>query len=187
MDRIALFSSLAFIISISAYIPYVKSILASESRPTISTYLSWGLLDLAIFFGMWSKGMFSWLMLAYVVGTGVLVGVSLYKKARVGWTPLDTQCIVGAAIGAVLYLITGDSNVAIVVSLLTIIIATLPMIRNLHKNPSTKSFAAWLFFFAGGVAGVIGISEWSIAGALTPIVFVVIQATMVWLISRKFV
>jgi hypothetical protein len=46
--EITFFAILSFVFSSFAYVPYIRGVLASTTKPTLSTWISWGLMDLAI-------------------------------------------------------------------------------------------------------------------------------------------
>ncbi len=178
------FAILAFLFSASAYVFYVKSVLGSSSRPTLSSWISWGLMDAAILGGMVAAGEMAWQLVAYVAGVGCVIGASIYKKATVDWKRLDSYCLVIVICAIVLWTISGNPNVAIVLSLVAITIGSIPLTVNLWRDPSREPRLPWLLILAGGVFGVLAIREWNIAAALTPVWFLLIMVFFVFLMFR---
>ncbi len=81
--------------------------------------------------------------------------------------------------------VSGSPNVAIILSLIAVVVGTVPMIVNVWRDPVREPFLPWLLGLAGGVFGVLAIPAWNIAAALSPIVFLFLQVIIVLLISRK--
>lgn len=186
MDVLSIFATLAFALSAAAYVPYIASILRSNKQPTLSTWVSWGLMDVAILAGMVTAGEIAWQMVAYVIGVSLVIGASLYKCATIGWTHLDSGCLTIVTVAIGLWVVTGDPNIAIILSLVAVTVGTVPMVVNIWKDPVREAIFPWLLFLAGGIFGVLAIPTWNIAAALTPVWFLVLQVAIVLLIARKW-
>ena len=115
-----------------------------------------------------------------------MVLLSLWKGASVGWTRIDTAfvAVVVAAIAG--WALTGNPEIAIILSLLAISAGSVPMIINIWRNPRNEVILPWILFWLGGLAGVLAITSWTIVGAATQILFLVFQSTVVALILRKY-
>ncbi len=183
--EITFFAILSFVFSSFAYVPYIRGVLASTTKPTLSTWISWGLMDLAILGGMIQSGTIAWQMVSYVIGVGLVIAVCLYKGAVLGWHKLDTQCVSIVAAAVVLWLATGSPEVAIVLGLVAAVFGSIPMITNLINGHGKESLPAWSLVFAGGICGVLAIPSYTIASALTPVVFVIIQGVVIGLILTR--
>lgn len=186
MELLSIFATLSFIFSTLAYVPYTISTLTSSTRPTLSTWLSWWIMDVAILAGMFVKGAVALQMLAYVIGCAFVIGACLWRGANVGWTKVDTICMVFVLIAIVLWALSGDANFAIVLSLSAVLIGCVPMLKNILKDPAREPLFPWILVMVGGLFGIAAIPQWTIANALTPVVFAIIQVFFVILISRKF-
>lgn len=186
MSLIRIYSALAFLFSIAMYVPYVKSVLSSKAHPTISSWISWCIMDAAILGAMIAQDAIASQMVAYVMGTVVVVAASLLKGAVLGWKKLDSICLVIVVAAVALWILSGNPDVAIMLSLMAIIIGTVPMIVNILYEPTHEPFLPWVLCLIGGFFGVAAIPAWTIAAALTPVVFLVLQVMIVVLVSRKF-
>jgi hypothetical protein len=186
MGSLSIFDILAFVFSVAAYFPYTKAVLSSKAQPTISSWISWLIMDSAILAGMLAQHTIAWQMVAYIIGVGFVIGASLWKRATIGLTRLDSFCLSVVLIAVLLWALSGDPDIAIMLSLVALIVGTIPMIVNVWRNPSREPLLPWILFLAGGVCGVFAIPLWNIAAALTPFVFLILQITIVLLVSRKF-
>lgn len=180
-----LFAALAFAFSVAAYWPYTRSVLESKARPTLSAWMSWGLMDVAILAGMIAAEEVAWQMVAYVFGVSFVIGAAIYKKATLGWKRLDTICmtIVVSAIG--LWAVTGDPEVAIALSLVAVTVGSIPAIVNVWNDPAREPRLPWVLIGIGGACGVLAVTKWSIAGAATQVWFFVFRVVFLSLIYRR--
>lgn len=195
MNLTIIFASLAFLFSVVAYVPYARSVIVSDTKPTISAWASWWLMDAAILGGMIAANEIAWQMVAYIVGIAFVIGACVYKifviggaeqkEEGTGWTRLDSFCLAIVVIAIGLWVISGNPNIAIVLSLVAITIGTVPMLANIWHHPEREPLLPWVLWLVGGTFGVLAIPVWNIAGALTPIWFLVLQALVVLLVSRK--
>lgn len=167
-----------------AYVFYASAVLHS-ARPTLSAWISWGLMDGAILAAMICAGEIAWQMVAYVIGVVVVLAVSIYKKAILDWKRLDTYCMAIVVIAVALWAISGNPNIAIILSLVAITVGCIPLIANVWKDPSREPLLPWLLITIGGIFGVLAIREWNIAAALTPVWFFALMSLFVLLLMRK--
>jgi hypothetical protein len=186
VETTSFFGLLAFFLSAVAYFPYWKALLAGEARPTISSWISWGTMDVAILAGMLAQGTIAWQMVAYIVGACLIIGISVWKGATMDWKKLDAFCLTSALIAIVLWYLSGNPDVAIILGVFAFVIGTIPMLSNTWHDPIHEPILPWALFLTGGMCGVAAIPTWNIASALTPVVFLVCQVTVVVLICRKF-
>ncbi len=186
MDLLSTFAVLSFVFSVAAYVPYTRAVLYSSAKPTLSTWLSWWIMDFAILAGMFAKHAVAMQMIAYVVGCAFVIGACFWRKAILGWTRLDSICMLLVVCAIVLWALSGDANFAIVMSLIAMCIGTVPMLVNVSHAPAREPFLPWILVLIGGLFGVAAIPKWTIAAALTPVVFAIVQVAFVLLISRKF-
>ena len=164
----------------------MKSVLQSTSRPTLSAWLSWWIMDLAILAGMYAKEAVAVQMVAYVIGCAFVIGACLWRRADLGWTPLDSKCMALVLGALVLWALSGDANFAIVMSLVAIAASCVPLIKNLWHDPTREPLLPWILITIGGIFGVAAIPKWTIADALTPIVFALFQIVCLSLMARRF-
>lgn len=186
MDLKSVFTILSSIFVVLFYVPYVLAIISGEAKPTLSTWISWFLMDSAIFAGMIAANDIAYQMVAYIAGTTLVLGLSAYRRASLGWKTLDTVCVFIVVLAVGLWVYTGDPNLAIIFSLVAIVVGTVPMLSNLIKDPTVEPMLPWILVSIGGTFGLLAIPSWTIAGALTQIVFFLLQSVVLALMLRRF-
>lgn len=212
MDMQSIFALLSFLLSLGAYIPYVRAALKSKAEPTISVWVSWAIVDATIFSGMLAKGIIAWQIVAYVFGVFNVIGANLwraglgailrqhrgFKRFRFfaaelwrlltkDWGALDSVCFGIVVLAMVLWIHSGNAETAIVIALIATVIGTIPMFPKIWREPTREPTLPWLLITAGGTAAVLAIREWTIAEALTPCCFLVLQIVVVSLVTRNLI
>lgn len=179
---------LAFLFSLVAYGPYAMSIIKNkDTRPTISSWLSWLIMDAAALAGTIAAKETSWQLVAYTFGCFLVIGTCLYKGSiSLKWTRIDLICLGIVAMAAVLWPISGNPNVAIVLNVSGIIVGTLPMWKNVWEEPRREPFMPSILSLIGCVFGVLAISQWIIATAFPALTFLFLQTSTVLMICRRF-
>lgn len=186
MDIKSVFAALAFLFSIATYVPYTQAVLKSNARPTISAWISWWIVDIAILAGIMASGEMAWQLVAYIVGVIFVLGASIYKGCAGGWTRLDFICLGLVIVAVGLWAVTGNPRISIVITLIAMSIGTIPMLVNVWKNPTREPVFPWILVTIGGLFAVLAVQRWNIAAALTPLWMLALQVLTVGLIFRKY-
>lgn len=187
------FSALAFVLFLVAFLPYMRAIILRETKPAKSSWTVWGILDFIVFVTMWKQGVLNSQILAAVLGAGFIVVLSL-KFGEGGWTLQDKICLLGAAVGIVLWYVFDSPFLAMMTSLAVILWAAIPTFIGAWKNPAGENRMAWMLFWLSCVAALLAVPSWTIAYAASPVTFFLIESVMVcllfirpWFIVRKAV
>ncbi|MBI2108708.1 MAG: hypothetical protein HYT93_00805 [Parcubacteria group bacterium] len=187
--QIQIFAGFAFVYSFTAFPLYAKETLRSTAKPTLSVWIAWVLIDVAILAGMIAKEKVAPQMIAYVLGLGIIIGAIVYKfkrNATMGWTGTDWTCLVLVCVAILLWGVADDPNLAIFLSIVAGTIGTIPLFLNIWRDPLREPPLPWIFVAIGGIFGVLAMPDTTIAGALSPVCFLVLQGEILLLISRKF-
>lgn len=174
-------SVLAGLLMVIAYVPYVSAIIRKESTPTKATWLIWASLDTIVFIGMLFKGTASGQILGAVLGSWVVAILAL-KYGASGWTKLDKFCIGSTVLGIVLWFVFSNPILGIITSLVVMLIGSIPTYISAWKDPHHENMLAWIIFLTSSVFAVIAIPHWTISDAAQPIVFLIIQAIMMYIL-----
>ena len=117
-DIASIAGKLAGIISLSAYIPYILSILRKETKPNRASWIIWAIVSTIIALSYREAGA-SYAFLApvgYVVGSTIVFILSI-KYGVGGWTPFDRKCLIGTAISLVVWQIFDSPMSALLINL----------------------------------------------------------------------
>ncbi len=183
IDAKVVLAALAFLFSVAAYVPYVHAIRHSTVRPTMSSWIAWGLMDVVLLWtAVAAKSLMAFQMAAYVIGVSIVLMACVSRRAYLGWNNLDTQCV-GIVIFAVLsWAFFGSPSLVIVLCLVAAIVGTWPLIVNLREDPTREPVMPWLLVTIGSIFGILAIREFTIVNAATPMVFLALQMYILKLI-----
>lgn len=168
------------------YIPFGFQVWRSKTRPTLSSWIAWLIMDTVVYLSMKAGGENASQLLAYIGGIIGVLAISAYKRAAMGWGWFDTVCIVVTSIAVVGWVQSGDPTVAIIFSMVAAVVSSLPVLKNALKLPENEVFLGWLLITIGGVLGIATVTNWTIIGAAAQVTFGTLQMLMLVLVARKF-
>ena len=161
---------LAGIISLSAYAPYILSILRKKTKPNRASWIIWAIVSAIIALSYREAGA-SYAFLApvgYVIGSTLVVLLSI-RHGVGGWTPFDRKCIIGAAISLVLWRIFDSPMSALLINLFINLLGTLPTARKAWYQPETESKVAWSLYSLGSIVNLFAVENWTFSMAVYPV------------------
>jgi len=164
MDLVAALTALAAVFGLVQVIPYVRSILRGETKPSRVACLIWLMMDCVTFAGLVAVGFSgaAWLTLVFIVTQLVVIGL-LPKYGVGGKSRFDLVCfgigifaIIGWVIiqhyfGAARY----GAIFAVMLTTISVAVANVNMLRKLTRIPLSEDILAWALT---AVAGAITIS-----------------------------
>jgi len=187
-DIASIAGKLAGIISLSAFFPYIFSILRKETAPNRASWIIWAIVSSIIALSYREAGA-SYAFLApvgYVVGSTIVLILSI-RNGVGGWTSFDRRCLIGAAISLLLWRIFNSPMSALLINLFINFLGTLPTIRKVWYQPETESKIAWTLFSLGTIVNLFAIEKWSFSMAVYPVsmIFIVGIVTVLVLWEKR--
>jgi hypothetical protein len=177
----SILSTLAGILCVIGYIPYIRAILKKETKPAKASWIIWAALNSITVAGMIEKHTVNDQILGATIGTWVVFLLAL-KYGKSGWRLLDKLCLGGAAFGIVLWWIFDNPVVGIITSLSVAFLGSFPTFKSAWNNPSQEDRAAWTIYGLSSVMAVLAIPAWTLADAAQPITFLMIETIMIYLL-----
>jgi hypothetical protein len=166
------------------FIPYILAILRGETKPERATWIIWFLLNTLVAGGMLQKHALNGQMVLYVIGDFVVILFAI-KYGRGGWSPLDKWCLIGAAVGLLLWYMTNDPLYAIVIGLGIDVIGFVPTVVKTWRHPDQEDRLAWTLALATSLLQSWAIPIWTVEDAAPPITYLIIQFTALFLIIYR--
>jgi hypothetical protein len=154
------------IINFSGALVYVVHTLQGKTKPNRVTWLLWGLAPMLAFAAQLDKGVGLLSLLTLSAGLGpLLILAASFANRKSVWklSNFDIGCGALSVSGLILWLITGDGLLAIILAILADGFAALPTILKSFRHPQTES---WLAFFTGSVGvtlTMVTINNWTFA------------------------
>ncbi|MDE2591183.1 MAG: hypothetical protein KGL95_16115 [Patescibacteria group bacterium] len=153
---------------------YVVGTVRGNIKPNKVTFFVWSLAPLVAFFAQIHKGVGiqSWMTLSVgIFPLSVFTASFINKKSHWKLYPRDVVCGLLSVCGLVLWYLTHEPNVAIVLSLFSEGFATLPTIIKSYYYPETEIGWPWLASVVSGVLTLITISIWNFATYSFPLFY----------------
>ena len=172
-------------IAMCGYIPYLRSIWKKTGEPATSTWIVWLALDIVSFLGMYARDEINGLMVAFNVGAATTLTLSLWTYGFTKWKLLDTVCVSISALGIVLWIFTDNPTVAIALSIFSGLIGSIPTFVSTWIDPTKEDALAWAMFCVACIPGLLAVSEWDFDKYAAPVLAMIIETVMVFLIFVK--
>lgn len=181
MEFKSLLSTIAGVLFIIGFIPYILTIWRGDTKPAKASWIIWASLDTITLTGMFFAGSINGQILGAVIGAWIVVVLALLYGTS-GWTKLDKFCLAGALLGIILWLLFDNPVLGIITSLSVVFIGSFPTFVSAWHNPAQENRLAWTIFWLSCVCAVIAIPAWTLADAAQPIVFFIIESVMMYIL-----
>lgn len=176
---------LAAVLSAIAYLPYIRAILRKETAPARSTWIIWTSLSIVLAAAMYQKGALNGQVATYAFADLCIVGLTM-RYGVGGMSKLDIFCLLGAASGIALWWKTSDATYALVISLVVVMIGTVPTFKKTWYQPELEDSTTWIISLIATGCQVAAIPSWDVENAAQPLTyFFGVQLIMVILIVMK--
>jgi len=170
MHHAIFLGQLAGLLSITAIIPYVRSILRGDTKPNRASWLIWAVEGLILLASYYFSGATTtiWLTISFAVIPLVVFALS-FKYGVGGFNRLDMVCLFGALIGLTLWRITRSPVVALYINILVDFLGFLPTIQKSYLHPETENSLAWIIGTSATALNVLALTTLKLQIALYPI------------------
>jgi hypothetical protein len=179
-------SLLAGLLNIGGIVPYIAAILSrhKKSEPSIASWLVWAILDCIVLLGMLNKHTANGLIIVSALGSCSIFLLSL-KFGFIHWTKIEIASLIGAGIGIILWIISGDSNFGIAACLGANLIAAFPTFKSAWYNPEKENRPAWTIFWIASLVCIAAIRHLTFADAAQPICFALDRTVMMFILYLR--
>ncbi|MBI4088577.1 hypothetical protein HY415_00575 [Candidatus Kaiserbacteria bacterium] len=166
-------------------VPYVRSITHGTTRPSAVSWFGWSLLFAIATVAQASKGI-DWSLVVPLISTAStgIIAITALRVGRAVWTRADGVCVTLAILAIVLWVITKEPLVAIVLSIIADILVTIPTIIKTYEDPSSEPAKLWVFYFLAVATAVVATRDLTLYNLLFP-VYTVIFAGVIMVLSLR--
>ena len=185
IDVRTVFGWIAAALWLFVYIPYSLAVFGFDlwkgpitpAKPAIATWLIFFVLDVVVLVGMYAKNELNWQICVATAGA-LWTTVLAYMYGVSGWTPIDTVCLTGAALGVVLWSYFREANWGIVIGSTAMVIGVVPTVISTWIDPSHENLIAWSIGTLSCVFQIASVRSLTIAALAQPIGFFIIEASV---------
>jgi hypothetical protein len=134
---------------------YAYSIIKNTTKPSLITWLLWIVIPIVTFFAQQSQGGSIQSMLSLAVGLSPLLIIicALIKKHFIlEFTRTNIACLAISSIAILLWMVSGNENIAIILSIVAGLVAGIPTLIHGYNHPTEENTSP---FMLGIVAAAI--------------------------------
>ncbi|HXS14980.1 MAG TPA: hypothetical protein VN711_02540 [Candidatus Saccharimonadales bacterium] len=158
MTILEIIGILAGILSASAYIPYIKDVLARKTQPERASWLIWAVLTSIAFFSQFAKGASSSLWLSGLETIGITIVLLLSLKFGIGGlTKRDLFALFAASVGLILWYFTHEPAIALYIIIGIDAIGTVITIQKAYTHPESETMSTWVLVCCAGILSMIAV------------------------------
>lgn len=184
------FIILAILLRASGTLSYLISVLRGQTKPHMISWFFWGLAPMMAFFAQWQEqGTISpqaWVTFALGLGPFLILGASLVKnKPDWSFTRLDIVCAILAATGLILWQLTDNPMLALVLGMAADLAAGIPTVLKAYRDPESEHAPAYFISTAAMVITLLTITEWSFFTYIFPLYMLSVNVLMSAILTIK--
>jgi len=165
------------------YSLYFRSIFRGLTKPHAFTWITFFLLDATVFAAQVIRGggPGAWLTIAGALGNFAII-IFAIRWGEKHITKSDWISFTGALSGIVLWWLTNDPLVAVVIAALVNLLAVLPTLRKSFSKPFEESITIWGLDIIRFSLAVAALTSLNLTTALFPIATILTNATLVTMV-----
>jgi len=179
---------LGIIVGFAGYAPYVRDVFTGKTKPHAFSWLAWSVLEWTAFFAQLSKhaGAGAW-----ITGLSAMVGllvacVALYRK-ETEIHVFDWVALCGAIIGIILWTLTNNPLLAVILVTISDALAFIPTFRKSFYKPDQETLIEYAFSAVKWMIAIFALQTISLTTWLFPasLIFTNGSFVIMSLIRRK--
>ncbi len=167
---------------------YLYETIAGKTKPNRVTWLLWGLFPMITFLAQRAQGVEGLSWATFVAGFSpflILAASFLNKKAYWHTQARDYYLMAAAVVGLILWAITDNPNITILLALLADFLAGLPTVIKAYNHPETESWVAFAISSLGFGVAVLSIQSFTFENYAFIMYLFVMNTLLAVLSSRK--
>lgn len=182
------FVYLAFFFNIAGTVSYLIAVLKGEAKPNKVTWFLWALAPLIAFAAQLVEGVGLVSLMTFAVGFGpLLVFLASFTNKKAAWkiTKFDLFCGSISFLAIILWVITKDAFVALILSIVADAVACIPTLIKSWYHPETEEYKAYLFVAVSAFITLLTIKTWTFFNYGFPLWIFLIALVFVLFIKFK--
>lgn len=183
-----IFATIAIILMLSAFIPYIADIFKNKTKPHIYTWIIWLITQGTATVGL-LLGNGGWGTLTLLIGTLYCLFIVLLsiKFGTKNITIFDTIILIGAIIAILIWWQLNNPLLAIFMVSLIDIIGYVPSYRKTYREPWTETLGSWEISILVNIFSILALSQYNLL-TLTYLIAIMIAniiMVVICLVRRK--
>jgi hypothetical protein len=175
-----LFTILSGVTIALAYIPFIKGTIEGKVVPNRASWIVWFVQDVLIASSAITAGAgpAAVMAVAWGIGAGIVLVLSVSKGTRGAFTALERACLVLSGLGLLLWATTGSARLALVAGVSAAVIGGVPTVVKAWRQPWTEPITGWLLLILGTLFSALAIGQWTFDSGLLPVAIGLFQLSV---------
>ncbi len=143
---------------------YLYDTIVGKAQPNRITWLLWGVFPMVVFVAQRAQGVAGISWISFVSGfLPLLIFAASYLNKKAYWksNPRDYYLMAAAIIGIILWAITDNPNLALLLALLADILAAIPTLIKSCTHPQSESWIGYAISAVGFGIGLLSVQTYN--------------------------
>ncbi|MFA7310146.1 MAG: hypothetical protein WC050_04555 [Candidatus Paceibacterota bacterium] len=188
-DYHVILGALAVLVGLMRYALYYRDIFRGKTKPHPFSWFVWGVMNVIVFVaqvtsgageGVWATGLVAFACLS-------ISFIALFKGEK-QITRLDWACFIAAILGVILWQITKQPLLAVIIVTITDAVAYIPTYRKSFMRPHEETASSYLLAALRSVLSIGALESFALVNWLFPASLVLTDggfALMLWIRRRQ--
>lgn len=178
--RFAVFGTIAAVLTIFAFLPYLIDTIAGRTRPKRASWLIWSVLSSIALAGQLGEGATTsaWFTVAQVTVTVSICAMSIRSGMGRYLERSDVLALIAAGIGLIHWSVTNSAVYAIVITIVISAIGSSLTIVKAYRDPKSETLSTWLLAWVAAAFAILSVPSADLVLLLYPIYIFALYATI---------
>ena len=165
-----LLSAVAIVLTLIAFIPYIRSILHGTTRPHVFSWLIWGITTFVVFIAQLEDrgGVGAWPIGVSGTITLLIALLAYVKRAELTITGTDWLFFLAALSSLPFWYVTSDPLWAVVILTSVDVLGFGPTVRKVYRAPHSESLLFYALFAVRNLLVILALENVSLTTVLFP-------------------
>ena len=160
-DVLRLCGLISALLSVCAFIPYVRDTLIGRTQPQRASWLIWSILSSISLASQVYEGALSSLWFAGVQcgATMLILGLSLFRGQGAFCSPRDVVVLIAAAVGLILWMLMDTAIYALMISISISLLGGSVTVLKAYRAPDSETFSTWFLSCIASWFAILSVGE----------------------------
>lgn len=180
------FAAIAVCLAVAGYVPYSYGIIKGRVKPHAYTWFVWSVVSGIVLVGQIQKG--AGVGAASTLVAEVFTFINFLLSLRYGYRGvkrIDTIFLIIAIAGIVIWLMTQDATLAVVIAVAIDVVAFIPTLRKTWHEPTTERRGLFALNALRHILSLFALEAYNLATVLHSVAMIVTNSLMTIFITRE--
>lgn len=185
-DYHAILGTVALIVGVAGYIPYIRDTLKGATKPHPFTYIIWALIGAITFVAQVvnDAGPGAWAMSIPVL-FGIVIALLSIKKGERTITKRDWLCLIGALVAIIIWRLTDDAFYAVLIVIVINTLAFIPTFGKAYWKPHEETASSYALGVLRSLISIPALAAFNTVTLLPLVHHILINAIFVTMLLMR--